>query len=129
MTTITFEAVKAVLEEIRDSVDADFKYDVEKPGNWTNMCGDETPYDPDFGCCAYRNRITNEPACIVGKALDTLGVLPEDTKFLEGSQSESVEVLLKGVAFDPRASTALSRAQNSQDEGETWHEAIDKALS
>ena len=81
--------------------------------------------------CFYRNEITGEPDCIIGRALDALGVLPEEMGL---NNTVSVLILLgtlsdSGLVEEISQSQMnwLCRVQSYQDSGDTWGDAVRKA--
>lgn len=82
-----------------------------------------SPWRDKFGRCLYRNSETNEPACIVGKVLSYVNLL--DLVAEGASVLQQGEELLGN--FDGDAMIALVTAQNSQDNGSSWGEAVESA--
>lgn len=80
--------------------------------------------------CSYLGMDTQAPnlgrPCIVGQALADLGVDREELDEVEG-KSARIALNELGVETDLRYTTAIKRAQEEQDGGETWGTAINAA--
>lgn len=81
--------------------------------------------------CCYRNPETNEPDCIIGRALDALGVLPQEMGL---GNTISVRLLLDRRSpvvpvkeISQMQLAWLSRVQSYQDGGDAWGDAVRKA--
>jgi len=84
--------------------------------------------------CLYYDRAAGCPSCLVGHVLEQLGFPPPPAS-IEG---RAVRTIIDGVAltdfeaywtekFTSRAIHLLAVAQDSQDGGETWGEALERA--
>lgn len=71
------------------------------------------------------------PGCLVGKVLNVLGVSLEALSRYEGSGAYSVTATVLEVTGQPdeirAAHDALGIAQNAQDAGATWGDALERA--
>lgn len=90
--------------------------------------------DPDAGpACAYVRG--GEPSCLVGKFLANVGVPLERLERADYFGGDSARELLASLCdegalqYEPRAGWMLSAAQNVQDSGCTWGEALKMAAS
>ena len=70
--------------------------------------------------CLYTNTKTNEPACIIGLAMSLAG-------FPKPPEGDAADMTLEGLV-SPRVAFAAWSAQNLQDNGHTWGEALDEFL-
>lgn len=116
MTKLTYTAVQEALKESVEEKGADYVY----------------PYAKGLGACKYAEN-DGSPSCIVGHVLAKLD--PEmfaKVKEAEGRESGSfpVSMLLDAEEFYSEVElsfplvTALASAQNMQDTGSTWGEAL-----
>lgn len=72
---------------------------------------------------------TGQPGCIVGHVLAYRGITPEDLADANsGTGFGSLLRATKVVACDPLARTLLITAQDEQDAGYTWGEAVKIAV-
>lgn len=78
--------------------------------------------------------LDGEPSCIVGVTLSLLGVSTETLEMMDncGNPMFSADGLLvlegSDVTMDSDARDVLIAAQNKQDRGETWGEALNAAV-
>lgn len=116
MSTTTKITGKQLMKAVRDIAVADPAHVYGRPDKNT--------------ACYYRSPETNEPDCIIGRALDALGVLPQEMGL---NNTVSVRVLLgrRAPVIPIEAEEAqlvwLSRVQSHQDAGCTWGNAVSKA--
>lgn len=75
-----------------------------------------------LGTCQYSDG--KEPLCIVGVALDSLGV---NVHGQPNTAADSINVRWDGVHLTERAIRILRAAQVSQDVGDDWGKALDAA--
>jgi hypothetical protein len=100
------------VEQLRKAVEVrgpDFVY----PDEW------RSPY----GTCLYF-RADGSPACIVGQVISQLS---DEVLLIESSVR--VVALKAGIDMDADAEALLQRAQNWQDHGATWGDAIANAIA
>lgn len=116
MSTTTKITGKQLMKAVRDIAVADPAHVYGRPDKNT--------------ACYYRNPETNEPDCIIGRALDALGVLPQEMGL---NNTVSVRVLLGRrspvvpIEADEMQLVWLSRVQSYQDGGDAWGDAVRRA--
>lgn len=77
--------------------------------------------------CKYWDTEKNEPSCLVGNALAILGV-DRETLIREDETGESFLVSELSRMFSEAIRRTYNRAQDCQDNGATWGDALDLAL-
>lgn len=75
------------------------------------------------GECLYQAE--GEPLCIVGVALDSLGV---DLKGRTNLGVRLINTYWKGVKLTPKAQEIFAKAQQIQDENGTWGDALHQGM-
>lgn len=117
------EAVR-LAEEVVAEAGRDYVY----PASHKRQC---RLYDDDHSVpqCVYVHE--GHPDCIVGRMFAKAGVPVAKLAKLEGSDAVSVYCALTGRSAwcDQGLGTFLDQLQAKQDEGETWGDALDNALS
>lgn len=117
MTTITKSIVIDTLRSIVEEYGQDYVYPAAKTGD----------------VCTYANS-DGTPSCIVGHFISRID--PEGFKKvanMEASEGESFspDAALKyaGILYDTESDYALSEAQDAQDSGQTWGDALQEAIA
>lgn len=77
--------------------------------------------------CKYWDTEKNEPSCLVGNALTILGV-DRETLIREDETGENFLVSELSRMFSEAIRRTYDRAQDCQDNGATWGDALDLAL-
>jgi hypothetical protein len=103
----TQETFTAAMRAAVEDRGAGFIYPADDP-EWVGTNG-----------CRYRTT-TGQPACIVGAALQMLGLLER----LDVSNTQGAFQVLRGLGFDRATARAADAAQGIQDMGENWGEAL-----
>ncbi|MFF1701223.1 hypothetical protein [Streptomyces sp. NPDC058252] len=116
---ITLDESKKYLGEAVNAKGADYVYK-----NVTN---------PDSGLetCAYFDPKTKKPSCIVGHVLASKGVTFDRLDGRDRNLYTNVQGLIDAeiIEVDNETQALLALAQNAQDLGETWGDALEKALN
>ena len=105
-----FEETLELLESVVAENGTDFVY----PDEWKDS----------IGTCLYVKPDGSGPACIVGNVLHRAGVPLDELSQMEGQAADTVS---GRYGFDSEASMLLWRAQDEQDAGNTWGDALEFA--
>lgn len=101
---------------------------------YTNPNGEMATIDGGITDCFYVDESGDDavPSCIVGHVFHAMGIPVLDMLKIEGSSvnSDVTEDLLRdnSIQVTPRATRLLYSAQDLQDSGHTWGEAVDDAV-
>lgn len=106
----TREYVTRLMEEAVALKGEDYVYEMPR-----NKEGDV------IGCSYIHN---DQPSCIVGHVLVAAGVDPDQLHQHEGVAAENLTIRVQLWDTDYTMSRALNAAQEAQDSGETWGEAL-----
>lgn len=91
--------------------------------------GAETVYRKPDGICRYAHE--GAPSCLIGHALARLGASSEQLAAMDGNAPDvaAIEtvVLPAGLSLTPHARRVFDAAQQDQDLGKTWREALESA--
>jgi hypothetical protein len=114
MTATTIDIENASAEDALRLLDSALK-----------LKGADYIYPPEiqetWGECKYRDPDSGEPSCIVGHALHELGLLDQ------ADEGIGAFVMLRDMGFSTIFASAMSVAQDSQDNYHTWGEAVSEA--
>lgn len=127
MTLITREQTLDALRKAVETRGGDYIYGNGYPGS--SMCHYRwTREDVQFGL-APEGEKPDQPACIAGMALDTLGLLHKVVANWQAPNNyrTSVDDLQLEGDMEPAAIAALSAAQEKQDVGGVWFDAFNAA--
>lgn len=119
---ITIEAFTAAIEAAVQERGPEFIYPKGEYG-WRTLIG--RPAGPSHDVtCLYVRTDADEPACIIGAALHQLGYPLAYLRRFEGDDGRDVlRMAIENV--DERLVSAARAAQDHQDNGFTWGEALD----
>lgn len=118
MTNVSAPTVEQLIEKLEECVNergADYVY-LTKAGN---------PPDGGSGCDYVRN---GQPSCLIGCAVHKLGVSVEELASHELATAVSLFTRLwPNLRYDSLVVRVAQTAQNKQDNGKTWGEALTTA--
>jgi hypothetical protein len=93
--------------------------------------GEEYIYvPPKDGLCRYLDKDPAgiKPACLVGHVLVRLGALVSELACQEGRSADALDYGRMGLSLSSEAINVLYMAQEVQDEGRPWGDALREAL-
>jgi len=78
------------------------------------------------GACMYRNRLTDEPSCLIGLALSLIDPALCPDASLVGGASGVIQMNPRTASISDRVAFAADYAQMAQDNGATWGHALER---
>lgn len=110
---LTAEAVDAALDRVLERYGPDTDYRDQDATTW------------EGGVTSCRYVVDGQPACIVGVVLvEEFGVEPRWLKQFNSTIVSAVPLYKQGLQLAPDARRLLASAQECQDDGEQWGDAV-----